>query len=117
MNQKEKCYFAYCWDDTEDTNDIWELMLYIKKKIEEKSKGDIQIFLDKKSSNTGENLKENENKIIKSDSVMIFFSPSYKRVIEEKDESRGVWREYEKILGAYNKKNLAVIPVVVNVDL
>ena len=107
---KQKCYFAYCWDDPDS---VMDLMTYIKEKIEEKSKGNIQVFLYKRSSNKGENFKENEKKILKSDSVVIFFSPKYKNIIDRKEEWRGVWREYELILSVWQNNNIAVMPVIV----
>lgn len=107
---KQKCYFAYCWDDSDN---IMDLMLYMKGKIEDKSKNNIYVFWDKKSSNKGENFKENEKKILKSDSVVIFFSPKYKYIIDRKAEERGVWREYEHILSAWQKNQIAVMPVIV----
>lgn len=107
---KQKCYFAYCWDDPDS---VMDLMVYIKGKIEERSKGNIQVFLDKRSSNKGENFKENEKKILKSDSVVIFFSPKYKNIIDRKEEWRGVWREYELILSVWQKRDIAVMPVIV----
>lgn len=107
---KQKCYFAYCWDEPDS---VMDLMVYLKEKIEKKSNGNIQIFLDKRSSNKGENFKENEKKILKSDSVIIFFSPTYKGIIDRKDESRGVWREYELILSVWQENNIAVMPVIV----
>lgn len=107
---KQLCYFAYCWDDPNGNKDLLE---YLKAKIEEKSKGNIRVFYDKRSSNKGENFKENEKKILQSDSVIIFFSPAYKNIVDNKIETRGVWREYEKILEAWENNSVAVIPVVV----
>lgn len=67
---KEKCYFAYCWDDP---SKVMDLMEYLKNRIKTKSNCSIQVIIDKKDFHTSENFKENEKKIFKSDSVVIFF--------------------------------------------
>lgn len=107
---KQKCYFAYCWDDPDE---VMDLMCYLKKKIENRSNGTIQVIIDKRAFHVSENFKENEKKILKSDSVVIFFSPSYKNIIDERKENRGVHREYEHILAAWKNNDISVIPIVV----
>jgi hypothetical protein len=107
---KQKCYFAYCWDDPDN---VMDLMLYLKKKIENRSNRIVQVIIDKKEFHVSENFKENEKKIFKSDSVVVFFSPSYKKIIDERKENRGVHREYEYILSAWKNNDIAVIPIVV----
>lgn len=110
ISMREKCYFAYCWDDPKG---VLDLMKYLKKEIEKKSNNTIQVILDKKDFRVSENFKENEKKILKSDSVIIFFSPAYKTIIDEMDEKRGVYREYMHILNAWREKQIAVIPIIV----
>ena len=107
---KEKCYFAYCWDDP---SKVMDLMEYLKNRIKTKSNCSIQVIIDKKDFHTSENFKENEKKIFKSDSVVIFFSPAYKTIIDEADETRGVYREYMHILKAWQANEIAVIPIIV----
>lgn len=104
---KERCYFAYCWDENDR-----DLMDYLKKEIESKSNGQIQVIYDRKNFHHAQNFKENEKRILKSDAVVIFFSPEYKKIIDEKNEERGVYREYDLILPLWEKGDIAVIPVV-----
>lgn len=111
---KQKCFFAYCWDDPDD---VMDLMKYLKREIEVKSKRTIQVIIDKKDFHISENFKENEKKIYKSDSVIIFFSPAYKSIIDEAREERGVYREYKHILEAWKAKEIAVLPIVVEGDV
>lgn len=98
---REKCYFAYCSDNLEKIKD---LMLYLKQTIEAKSNNTVEVILDLKDFRVSENFKENEKKILKSDSVIIFFSPAYKAIIDESKESRGTYREYSLILKVWKEK-------------
>lgn len=107
---REKCFFAYCWDDPDG---VMDLMLYLKQRIEKKSNGTIQVIIDKRDFHISENFKENEKKIYMSDSVIIFFSPAYKNVINGEDEERGVYREYKHILSAWEANEIAVLPIIV----
>lgn len=112
---KQKCYFVYCWDDPDD---VMDLMLYLKREIETKSNITIQVIIDKKDFRVSENFKENEKKkIYNSDSVIIFFSSAYKKVIDAADEERGVYREYNHILNAWKEKKIAVLSIVVEGDV
>ena len=112
---KQKCYFVYCWDDPDD---VMDLMLYLKREIETKSNRTIQVIIDKKDFRVSENFKENEKKkIYNSDSVIIFFSSAYKKVIDAADEERGVYREYNHILNAWKEKKIAVLSIVVEGDV
>ena len=112
---KQKCFFAYCWDV--DSNNVMDLMNHLRKEIETKSNRTIQIIIDKKDFHISENFKENEKKIYSSDSVIIFFSPAYKNIIDEAQEDRGVYREYTHILKAWKAKEITVFPVVVEGDV
>lgn len=115
---KQKCFFAYCWDDTERSPErILNLIDYLKKRIEGGSNETIRVTIDKKDFHVSENFKENEKKILNSDSVVIFFSTAYKQIVDEADEKRGVYREYKHILEAYNDNKIAVIPIVVEGDV
>lgn len=104
---REKCYFSYCSDECDEN-----LMEYLRKEIENKSNGKVQVIYDKKDFHNAENFKENEKKILGSDSVVIFFSPSYKQIIDNSQVERGTHREYNLILPLYESKELAVIPVL-----
>ena len=106
---KQKCYFSYCWDDKDDVND---LMQYLKKKIEDKSNGAIQIIWDK-NFYVSENFKEKEKLILECDSVMIFFSPAYKKKVDDQSPSDGDYREYEYITEARKKGSIVVIPIII----
>lgn len=107
---KQKCFFTYCWDDPDF---VQELMGYMKKQLEEKSNYTIKVTIDKESLHTSENFKEFEKQIRKSDSVVVFFSPNYKKVVESGNAKRGVFREYQLILEEYKNNNISVIPIVV----
>lgn len=39
---KSTCYFSYCWDNST------EIMEYLKKEVEKKSGGKVQVIFDKK---------------------------------------------------------------------
>lgn len=106
----QKCFFTYCWDDSEAVS---HLMDYMKTDLEKKSQRNIRVMIDKKSLHVAENYTEFEKQINKSDSVVIFFTPNYKRIVDSKNTERGVFREYEYILNAYRNNSISVIPIVV----
>ena len=106
-----KCYFAYTWDD-DDTN-LPEFLGILKDMIEDYSDGNIEVIFDKKSFKTGDNFEEKEELICESDSIVIFFSPNYKTIVDIQDENKGVYREYKKIILVKEKHTSAIIPVVV----
>lgn len=86
----------------------------LKTMIERKSNRAIQVIIDKQKFHYAENFKDNEKTILKSDSVVIFFSQKYKEIIDNRNESRGVDREYEDyILPSWKEGKLAVIPIVI----
>lgn len=107
----KKCYFAYTWDDN-DTK-LPAFLSFLKDKIETESEGEIQVIFDKESFQTGDDYEKKEKLIYSCDSIVIFFSPNYKRVVEERDERRGVYREYKKIIEVKTKGIAGIVPVIV----
>ena len=105
---REKCYFAYCSDNCDEN-----LMEYLKKELEDQSNGQMQVIYDRKDFHHAENFKENEKRLQQSDSVVIFFSPEYKHIIDNQDKERGTYREYNFILPLYQNRELAVIPIII----
>lgn len=107
----KKCYFAYTWDD--DDTQLPQFLSILKDEIETYSEGEIEVIFDKKSFNTGDNFEKKEELIYQSDSIVIFFSPNYKKIVEEQDENRGVYREYKKIKETKEKGIAGIVPVIV----
>lgn len=87
------CYFSYSWGDDINKN----VMDEIKKQIEKMSNYRISVIYDKHSFNTGDDLKKREQQVKTSDSIVVFFTPSYKKKIINEDKNTGVYREYPKI--------------------
>ena len=79
---KGVCYFSYCWDNTT------EILEYLKTEVEKKSNGNVQVVFDKKSFLYSEDFIKREKEIISCDSVVIFFSPEYKKIIDGRDVTR-----------------------------
>lgn len=107
---REICYFSYCWENPS------ELMQYLKEEIENKSDGRIQVIYDKKSFLIAENFIQNEKKVLECDSVVVFLSPEYNKIINDKIENRGVFREYNYIRSMLNSdstNSASVIPVMI----
>ena len=104
----KKCYFAYTWDDN-DTK-LPQFLSILKDEIETYSEGEIEVIFDKKSFKTGDDFEKKEDLIYQSDSIVIFFSPNYKKIVEEQDENRGVYREYKKIKEKKEKGVVGIVP-------
>lgn len=110
----KKCYFAYTWDD--DNSKLPEFLSILKDQIETSSEGEIDVIFDKKSFKTGDDFEKKEELIYASDSIVIFFSPNYKKIVEEQDENRGVYREYKKIKEVRERGIVRIIPILVEGD-
>lgn len=107
----KRCYFAYNWEDKK--LDIF--LKYVKTRIEILSNYEIEVIYDKESFKLSENFVEKEKIILESDSIIIFFSPLYKKTVEtEVDANRGIYREYQHILKVKKKGVAAILPTIVN---
>lgn len=60
----------------------------------------INVIYDKKSFHSGDNVIEKENEILKCNSILIFFTPSYKNKVVNIQEDKGSYREYKNIKNA-----------------
>lgn len=108
---KSVCYFSYCWDNT------IEIMEYLKSEIEKKSNGKVQVIFDKKSFLYSEDFIKREKEIISCDSVVIFFSPEYKKIIDDRDITRGVHREYQLIKSKLHSEENSIVEVLIKGDV
>lgn len=109
----KKCYFAYNWKDEK----LNCLLKFLKKRIETISNGEIEVIYDKESFTLSDDFVEKEKLILESDSIIIFFSPLYKKTVETQiDENRGVYREYRHILKAKEQGIAAIIPTIIKGD-
>lgn len=108
---KSICYFSYCWDNTT------EIMEYLKSEVEKKSNGKIQVIFDRKSFLYSEDFIKREKEIISCDSVVIFFSPEYKKIIDNRECTRGVYREYQLIKSKLKKEGDTIIEVLIQGDV
>lgn len=97
---RQKCFFTYCWDDPDFVVDVLD---YMDRRIEKESNYNIKVTIDRKALHTADNFKEFEKQIKDSDSVVVFFSPNYKRIIESNETTRGVYREYQFLTEEYKK--------------
>lgn len=104
---KSTCYFSYCWDNST------EIMEYLKKEVEKKSGGKVQVIFDKKSFMCSEDFIKREKEIISCDSVVVFFSPEYKKIIDKGDITRGVYREYQLIKSKLKKEEDSILEVLI----
>ena len=107
---RQKCFFTYCCDDPDFVVDVLD---YMDRRIEKESNYNIKVTIDRKALHTADNFKEFEKQIKDSDSVVVFFSPNYKRIIESNETTRGVYREYQFLTEEYKKQTIEVIPVVI----
>lgn len=107
---KAKCYFSYSWDNSNKFG-VFE---YLKNEIERKSNERIEVILDRKSFDVGEDFEEREKQILACDSVVMFFTPEYKSVLNRMDHNRGVFREYGYVKKLLVSNPRVLIPVLFN---
>lgn len=106
----KRCYFVYTWEDKK----LPILLSYLKDRIEDISDGEIEVIYDQESFSVSDNFEEKEKLICHSDCIVIFFSPTYKKIVEnEMDFNRGVYREYQHILSTQSKNIASILPVVI----
>ena len=110
----KKCYFAYTWED--DELQLPKLLEYLKDRIETYTEGEIEVTYDRQSFKTGDDFEKKEEDILLNDCIVIFFSPNYKKIVDEKDENRGVYREYKKIKKVKENGVAAIVPVIIEGD-
>ena len=108
------CYFSYSWGS--DINE--DIMDALKKQIEKMSNYKIQVIYDKRSFYPGDNLLEKEKAIKTSDSIVVFFTPSYKNKIVNGFNDKGAFREYENIKKRLEKEDNNILPILLsgNID-
>ncbi len=92
-------------------------MDYLKDEIENKSNGKVQVVFDKKSFLYSEDFIKREKEIISCDSVVIFFSPEYKNIVDNRDMERGVYREYQLIKSKLKKEAESIVEVLIKGDV
>lgn len=102
------CFFSHNWDDDKD-----DFILMLKEAIIKLSHSEIKVILDKDDFSLADNLDHNENIIKTSTSVVVFLSPNYKKCVDEKNESKGTYREYKKILSRMGEGSDFLIPVLI----
>lgn len=107
---RKRCYFAYTWKDSK----LQIILKYLKERIENISDGEIEVIFDLESFKVSDNFKLKEQLILKSDCIVIFFSPNYKKLVEGIiDDQHGANREYQYILRAKKEKNISIIPILI----
>lgn len=102
------CFFSYSQDNNIDD----KLLNEIKEYIESMSNNRINVIYDKKSFHSGDNVIERENEILTCDSIVIFFTPSYKNKIVNIEDNKGSYREYQNIKKRLENNDSNIIPVL-----
>jgi energy-coupling factor transporter ATP-binding protein EcfA2 len=98
--QKPTCYLSYCWK-----SEIYPFLQRLKLEIEKHSQNRIFVILDKRNFSIGDNFMEKEKQILESDLVVAFFTPEYKKRVDEYITNSGVFREYGYILKLRENNN------------
>lgn len=102
------CFFSYSQDNNIDDN----LLNEIKEYIESMSNNRINVIYDKKTFHSGDNVIEREDEILTCDSIVIFFTPSYKNKVINTEEDKGAYREYQNIKKRLENNDNNIIPVL-----
>ena len=105
-NERSRCYFVYCWE-----ND-YSVIKRIKERVVKQSNNRVEVILDRQSFQVASSINHCESQIVNSDSVVVFFSPEYKKIISEGDANRGVYREYQYIKNKFMIAPNSIIPVL-----
>lgn len=107
-----KCYFTYANEDDSDKAKILSHILsYLLKRIESLSKQTVSVIYDEVNFHAGENFRKREKEIEDSDSVLVFFTPEYKRKVESNGDY-GSCREYEKIKERAKSGDESIVPIL-----
>ena len=108
--EKMTCYFSYSWgDDAQD-----EVLSKIKEQIETFSNYKIDVIYDKRDFRIGDSIIKKEEQIKQSDSIVLFFTPSYKDKVTTQDISKGAYREYKIITERLRRGDDNIIPILLS---
>ncbi len=107
MPQKPTCYISYSWD-----SGILDFLLRLKQEIEKKSQNRINVILDRKNFQVGEDFTRKEKQILDSDLVITFFTPDYKQKVDTPIVGSGCYREFNYILKLWEEDERRVYPIL-----
>lgn len=105
--KESTCYFSYSWDDIDS-----KVLEEIKIRVKERSYNNVNVIYDKDSFSFAEKVSENMKRLKSSDSVVVFFTPTYKKKVFVGDVKRGVTQEYNLIKERLKNNDECVIPVL-----
>lgn len=112
-----KCYFTYANEaDSKKAEILSQILSYLKKKIEEFSRKTVLVIYADVNFHEGENFLKREKEIADSDSVLIFFTPEYKRKVESQG-NYGANREYEMIKERAKSGDESIVPILLLGDV
>ncbi|MBQ2815889.1 hypothetical protein IJD15_02405 [bacterium] len=93
-------FISYCWDNSDE----YYFLEYLKNSIEERFHNNVDIFLDRQSTNVNDNYSEHEKNIKIADLILVFFTPEYKKALTS-TEKRRLKKEYPLIVKQQNDIN------------
>ncbi|MCM1161631.1 MAG: hypothetical protein NC412_10440 [Roseburia sp.] len=106
--KRPTCFFCYSWEE----NDDYEILDFLKKKIETESK--IKVTLDRYSYSYNSNIREKIEEIEKHNMVVIYLTPELKSILlsPKTNRERIIQKEYEKVQEMYEINPSSVFPVI-----
>ena len=81
--KRPTCFFCYSWSENSD----YEIIDFLKKKIEMESK--IKVTLDRHSYSYNSNIRQKIKEIERHDIVVIFLTPELKAILLSPRTNRG----------------------------
>lgn len=112
------CYFTYSWVEHNEKKKqmIAAILAEVKKSIEKYSDHDVSVIYDVENFNEGDDFLEREQLMKTSDTIIVFFSPDYKRKVIAGEEC-GVVREYKMLQECERNDEISIIPVLLYGEL
>ena len=108
------CYFCYSWETDFSNEECTNILLSgLKKKIECHSNHNVEVIYDKESFGCGDNFREKEKLIKDSDCVLVFFSSSFKKKLDEGGDN-GICREYDMLRQRLLTDYKGVVPILLS---
>ena len=107
MKKTATCFFCYCWDNPE----IYDTLVFLKKKIEKISNNNVKVILDRIDYKYNDDFKEKIKKMKTYDLLIPFFTSEFILALNAK-ENRQLIDEFEVIKERFQEDENSIFPIV-----
>lgn len=112
MKKRPSCFFCYAWGSEER----YKKLEFLRKEIMQKTESQIEVILDRHDYQDNQDFEELRERIKIYDLVLVFCTPDFKKIVQDKDaitnKDREVLKEYRIIEERFNDNPSSVFPII-----